>query len=127
MADKGDKARAAIQGSTTLADPLLEALSEALRPFADCVDQIADDEDDEEWAKFRLLIKDYRRAARALAALSSPTDPRDAEIEGLRKHYNELLFAVSKKYEGEDRHETALRYIREREADCDDRPCANKE
>lgn len=38
----------------------------ALKPFADCVDQISDDEDDEEWAKFRLLISDYRRARRAL-------------------------------------------------------------
>ncbi len=39
---------------------------EALRPFADCCDQIADDESDEEWAKFRLLIKDYRAARQAL-------------------------------------------------------------
>lgn len=41
-------------------------LEAALKPFADCVDQINDDEDDEEWAKFRLLIGDYRRARRAL-------------------------------------------------------------
>lgn len=41
-------------------------MREALRPFADCCDQINDDEDDEEWAKFRLLIKDYRRARAAL-------------------------------------------------------------
>jgi hypothetical protein len=27
---------------------------------------IADDESDEEWAKFRLLVKDYRRARAAL-------------------------------------------------------------
>jgi predicted Zn-ribbon and HTH transcriptional regulator len=39
---------------------------EALRPFAECVSQIKATEDDEEWAKFRLLVKDYRRAARAL-------------------------------------------------------------
>ncbi len=44
-------------------------LREALQPFADCVEQIKPDEDDEEWAKFRLLIKDYRRAAKALANL----------------------------------------------------------
>lgn len=42
---------------------------EALTPFADCCDQIADDESDEEWAKFRLLIKDYRRARAAIHAL----------------------------------------------------------
>lgn len=44
----------------------LDALREALKPFADCCEQIADDESDEEWAKFRLLVKDYRRARAAL-------------------------------------------------------------
>lgn len=37
------------------------------------------------------------------------------KIKELEEKYHELLFAVAKKYEGEDRHETALRYIRERE------------
>jgi predicted RNA-binding Zn-ribbon protein involved in translation (DUF1610 family) len=46
-------------------DEGVERLLEALKPFSDCADQIADDEDDEEWAKFRLLIKDYRRAKAA--------------------------------------------------------------
>jgi len=44
----------------------IERLREALRPFADCAEQISEEEDDEEWAKFRLLIKDYRRAKAAL-------------------------------------------------------------
>ena len=44
-----------------------DALREALKPFADCCEYISDDEDDEEWAKFRLLIKDYRRAREAIA------------------------------------------------------------
>jgi predicted Zn-ribbon and HTH transcriptional regulator len=43
-----------------------ERLREALQPFANCVEQIKATEDDEEWAKFRLLIKDYRRAAKAV-------------------------------------------------------------
>jgi hypothetical protein len=43
-----------------------EALREALEPFAACMEYINDDEDGEEWAKFRLLIKDYRRARTAL-------------------------------------------------------------
>jgi len=30
--------------------------------------------------------------------------------------YNELIMAVAQKFDGETRHETALRYIREREA-----------
>ena len=32
------------------------------------------------------------------------------------KKYNELLYAVARKYTGETRHETALRYIREAES-----------
>ena len=39
------------------------------------------------------------------------------EVEELRHRYNELLYAVASKHEGETRHETALRYILEREAD----------
>ncbi|WP_324694553.1 hypothetical protein [Novosphingobium sp. RL4] len=41
-------------------------LREALEPFAECCDQIADTEDDGEWAKFRLLVRNYRTARRAL-------------------------------------------------------------
>ena len=41
---------------------LIEGAVEALEPFAACMEYIASDEDDEEWAKFRLLVKDYRRA-----------------------------------------------------------------
>lgn len=47
-------------------DAEIERLQEALVPFAKCCDQIADDEDGEEWAKFRLLVKDYRLARTAL-------------------------------------------------------------
>jgi len=39
-----------------------------------------------------------------------------AEVERLRGMYNELIMAVAQKFDGETRHETALRYIREREA-----------
>jgi hypothetical protein len=51
----------------------LRVATEALRPFADCVDQIDATESDEEWAKFRLTIGDYRRARKALAALDQPS------------------------------------------------------
>lgn len=47
-----------------------------------------------------------------LAALSAQTEARDGER--LAK-YDELIFAVSQKWPNETRHETALRYIRERE------------
>lgn len=36
-----------------------------------------------------------------------------------REKYNELLMAVGKKFPGESRHETALRYIREAESKSD--------
>lgn len=38
------------------------------------------------------------------------------EVDRLRSLYEELICAVASKHEGETRHETALRYIREREA-----------
>lgn len=38
----------------------------ALEPFAKCCEHIKDEEDEEEWAKFFLLVKDYRRAKAAL-------------------------------------------------------------
>lgn len=41
-------------------------LKTALKPFADCCEQIDCTEDDEEWAKFRLLVSDYRRARNAM-------------------------------------------------------------
>lgn len=37
------------------------------------------------------------------------------EVSRLRDQYHELLYAVASKHDGETRHETALRYIRERE------------
>ena len=37
------------------------------------------------------------------------------EVETLEVRYYELLYAVASKHEGETRHETALRYIVERE------------
>lgn len=46
-------------------------LREALEPFAKCADDLDGDQDvarvpDNEWAKFRLLASDYRRARAAL-------------------------------------------------------------
>lgn len=49
-------------------EAMLAAAEKALQPFAACCDHIRDDEDDEEWAKFRLLVKDYRRARAAVKA-----------------------------------------------------------
>ena len=52
------------------------------------------------------------------------TDLRDdldqwkARAESAERLYHELLYVVSMKHPNESRHETALRYIREREAQC---------
>jgi len=46
-----------------------ERVREALEPFAKCCEQIADDEPDDEWAKFRLTVGDYRRALAAIRSL----------------------------------------------------------
>ncbi len=56
-------------------DGEVERLREALAPFAACADELDGSEDvprapDGEWAKFRLLTDDYRRARAALAARS---------------------------------------------------------
>ena len=45
---------------------------------------------------------------------STPHRKSYGELAGL---YSELLYAVGRKYPNETRHETALRYIQEREAD----------
>lgn len=38
-----------------------------------------------------------------------------ATLEEITKRYAELIYAVSKKYPGESRHQTALRYIQQAE------------
>ena len=40
----------------------------------------------------------------------------EAELADLLKAYDELIYAVATKHEGETRHQTALRYIREAES-----------
>lgn len=51
-----------------------------------------------------------------------PAQP-SADAEDMARKYHELLFAVARKFPGESRHETALRYIREAEShayeECD--------
>lgn len=45
--------------------------------------------------------------------------PQPSAPQGeLAAKYNELLYAVARKFPGESRHETALRYIRNAESDC---------
>ena len=51
----------------------------------------------------------FRRWAAAIEALATPK----ADVD---HSYGQLLYAVARKFPGESRHETALRYIREAEA-----------
>lgn len=46
------------------------------------------------------------------------SDEEDTEAE-VRELYCELILAVESKHPGVTRHETALRYIQEREAKCE--------
>lgn len=45
----------------------------ALSVFAECVGQIDDGESDDEWAKFRLEIKNYRHAKKTIEILTART------------------------------------------------------
>jgi hypothetical protein len=49
-----------------------------------------------------------------------------SELIRIRNAYYELLFSVANKYPDESRHETALRYIRQAENQCNP-PAENEE
>ena len=51
-------------------------------------------------------------ASKQVAQVTAADKARIVELEA---KYNELIYAVGNKHEGESRHETALRYIREAE------------
>lgn len=53
--------------------------------------------------------------AEAALAISHPGTAITQRLAEMERRYNELLYAVGNKYENESRHETALRYIHERE------------
>lgn len=62
---------------------------------------------------------DAANAARIVAcvnALAGIPDPSAyvSRVAAMEEAYHELLYAVANKYDGETRHQTALRYIRER-------------
>jgi len=63
---------------------------------------------------------ELRRAALTIEELGH-------QLEEVLLKYNQLLYAVASKYPGETRHETALRYIQEREYGKCDRAEAGKE
>ena len=48
----------------------------------------------------------------------------DCDYLELQSKYHELLYAVEQKIPGETRHQTALRYIKEREHRCQNPACS---
>jgi hypothetical protein len=64
------------------------------------------------------MIDEYEKDVATLRA-------RVEELEKDKARYLELIYAVGNKYEGETRHETALRYIRQTEATSDDAAVAH--
>lgn len=63
----------------------IAVLRDALAPFARCVSQISADEDDEEWAKFRLIVKDYRTAGKAYHGTRQDVITVDRVIDTIRE------------------------------------------
>ena len=59
------------------------------------------------YKKFRQATEEVEKLKRELTLIKLKNDNG--------KRYQELLLAVESKYKGESRHQTALRYIRERE------------
>lgn len=63
-----------------------------------------------------MLLKDTETLDKLYLEWSQFTEARTFREVFLSQKYNELIHAVGNKYPGEERHETALRYIREAEA-----------
>ena len=68
----------------------------------------------------RVANVEHQGEAKALheardAMLNALKDTRPSPYSQIEQNYNELIMAVSNKYKGETRHQTALKYITERE------------
>lgn len=75
---------------------------------------------DVEWFRNKKKAQDYcdeLNAAVRYGRLSAELQQlyRDEYVKKVEEAYSELIMAVERKFEGETRHETALRYINERE------------
>ena len=75
---------------------------------------------DVEWFRNKEKAQDYCDALNAAfkaGRLSAELQlgKRDEYVKKVEEAYSELIMAVERKFEGETRHETALRYINERE------------
>ena len=61
----------------------------------------------------KLMMKSKRCPHGWLNVLDCPYCKIKSERDDLHKKYNELLFVVERRFPGETRHETALRYLKE--------------
>ena len=58
----------------------------------------------------------YQHRPRQNTKVGTPSASHNSASRAISERYNELLMAVCRKYPGESRHETALRYIRQAES-----------
>lgn len=73
----------------------------------------------EEVSSLKLKLEDQTRLAsykdQTATTFMNQVRKLQDRLQAVEKDYNELLFAVASKFSGETRHQTALRYIRQRE------------
>lgn len=60
----------------------------------------------------------WKGAASAVGGAQSYIAELELEIDALKARYHDLIMAVAQKHQDEDRHQTAKRYIMEREPNC---------
>jgi len=67
--------------------------------------------------EFKTICAEYDRAPDSAEwGKNHPIFRLAKESDELKKKYNELIMAVERKWDGETRHETALKYIKQAEA-----------
>ena len=64
----------------------------------------------------RSLARQLRDAHEALDVATNAQEDAERQLRDAREQYGELIMAVGTKWAGETRHQTALRYIRQRES-----------
>jgi hypothetical protein len=67
---------------------------------------------------FTALAKELERVAEGDKILGAGIDASNAKHKALQEKYDELIMAVETKFPNESRHNTALRYIVQRENQC---------
>lgn len=102
---------------------VLIALAKSALATVETDREITDPAEIREWAEN--LVESMLPAAQPTTPADSPVISEDeytalAAIseENYRRWYMELIYSVQSKFDGETRHETALRYIKQAESTC---------